>query len=207
MHKHKQASMRVALENAAAILPTSILLQNGLFEYVQSRISGVTKSLIERMRLQFLTIAFDSWFAYAEAVYRRKVANAGPLIVKNCIRYIAKLKYRKFKRARDLALEIERKRQEVAKLSLDGKVIKIQTRMRIFLAIKRVAPLLRRSRAAKVLQLFCKRWVSIGKMYKVYFALMDRLKATRFLQRTLRGCMGRKVKPPLNSPHTLTHSS
>lgn len=176
------------------MLPTSILMQNGMFEYVRTRIQSITISIVDNLRLQFLDLAIGKWIWFTEEHREWKIRCSGPLIARISYGYLVKCRYIKLRDERRYQLELEKKVRHVRSLGVDQRATRIQNQIRRFLALKRVIPMLRRDRAARTVQNFLRSWLRVKKTRREYLLRLRKLSATFSLQRVARGFMGRQVR-------------
>jgi len=168
-------------------------MQNGMFEYVRSRIQSVTISIVDNLRVQYLDLALGKWIWFAEEHRKWKIAGAGPLLTRVCTGYFARLKYLKLRSARRHQLELDAKVRIVRNLGMDDRAIRIQSQIRRFLALRHVTPILRRDRASRYIQAFLRSWTYMKRDRREYLTRLRKQAATFLLQRVTRGFIGRRV--------------
>jgi hypothetical protein len=169
-------------------------MQNGMFEYVRTRIQSITISIVDNLRLQFLDIAIGKWIWFTEEHKKWKIRCAGPLIARISYGYLVQRRYIKLRDERRYQLDLDKRVRLVRSLGVDQRATRIQSQIRRFLALKRVTPMLQRDRAVRKIQIFLRSWIRVKKTRREYLFILRKRAATFLLQRVARGFLGRRVQ-------------
>ncbi len=186
-HKQSTEAASNAVNASAAMLPTQFLIKHSQFDFVKTRGPGKMMKLLQKMRIKLLIQAMGFWKAAASDLTAVLKIKSGFLMTRIGRGLIARARCKRILKERADAAVLAIKLAKIQTLSPDECATLLQNAMQLLYTRRQFYKLLRRNRSSVKITTALKSYLRVKKAVAIVSRKRQELKATRLMQRFMRG--------------------